>query len=714
MSDTSDTADSSSYWITGATRSGKTYRLVQQIGDWSASIVPAHRRPGPTDDRGASNRGFLVFAASGDNRIDLADRIESATGGRSPFDSTTPLGFFQSELILFWPLVAQQLQLQTQFPLRLRPETEQLLATRLWQSKIDQGELVMEGVRDYYVVRRTLDLLQLAASSGLPIDEIPSLLAQGYGSQKADLWAVMGDALQTWRTWCLERGLLTYGLISDLYSHVLLPQASYQRRLCQRYQAVLADDVDEYPAIAHDVFSLLLDRGIPGCFTFNPDGAMRLGLGADPDALSALAARCQVEELVSSPESSLGATWGPILWAGVQDPFGGVELPDTVRSLQTTSRAELLRTTAEVIHTAVQAGEVEPQDIAVVGPGLDAIARYTLRQILNHRGIAVTVVNDQQPLASGPTIRALMTLMALVYPGLGRLIDRDAIAEMLVVLSQRPSFDPAQADTLTFAIDPARAGLITDYCFKPDPIHPELLPVHVYDRWDRLGYQATESYQRLRQWLEAQQQQQQQRLIATPVVLLDRAIQHFLLGGSHLPYDQLAALRELMETAQHFWEVEARLRQKSPTETPVAETVASFIQLLRDGTITADPYPVRPVGAAQQTVTLATLFQYRANRGAHRWQFWLDAGSNLWLTGGTPLFGAPLLIRGRPLRAWSAVEELEANQDRLRRNLLDIMGRATERIYLCHSELATSGQEQNGPLLTLVNAALPVEQGAIA
>ena len=690
-----------SRWIQGKTRSGKSARLVETLSEWHQTI--AQSVPMPTARRVPTqgDRGFLVFAANGENRIELVDRIEAQTQGRSLFDSTTPLGFFQSELLLFWPLVAEQLQLNVQFPLRLRPETEQMLATRLWQPRLDRGELAIDGVRDYYVVRRILDLLQIAASTNVPVNEIALVLTEGYGDQRLELWNHMGDALQEWQRWCLQQGLLTYGLISDLYGRVLLRHEQYRYQLRRRYQAVLADDVDDYPAIAHDLFDVLLNLGLAGCFTYNPRGALRQGLGADPEELAQLAHRCQVELRTSAPEDSLGATWGSSLWQRVSVPLSNAELPDAIQSIQTVSRAALLRQTAEVIQTAVQQGQVEPKDIAILGPGLDAIARYTLREILSRRGIAVTVLNDQQPLSSSPTIRALMTLMALVYPGLGRLIDRDAISEMLVVLSQRPGLELSQS--VQFAIDPVRAGLLTDYCFRPDPTQPMLLPVTVYDRWDRLGYQATESYKSLSEWVQEQQQQQQQRLISNPVVLLDRAIQQFLFGGSHLPYDQLAALRELMETAQHFWDVDARLRQTQRTDTPVSDTVEAFIHLLQGGTITADPYPVRRNRANTQAVTLATLYQYRANRSSHRWQFWLDAGSTLWLSGGTPLFGAPLFWRHRPNQLWSATEEFQINGDRLQRNLLDLMGRTTERIFLCHSDLATTGQEQNGPLMGLVN-----------
>jgi hypothetical protein len=201
-------------------------------------------------------------------------------------------------------------------------------------------------------------------------------------------------------------------------------------------------------------------------------------------------------------------------------------------------------------------------EIAVIGPGFDAIARYTLAEILVNQGIPVASLNDQRPLVSTPLVRAILTLMPLVYPGLGRWVDRDAIAEMLVVLSQSATGDPHRPWIERVQIDPVRAELITDHCFRPDPDRPDLLPVTEFPRWDRLGYQATEAYNRLCQWIQEQRQALQQRLIATPVNFIDRAIQAFLWRGNYLPADQLAALRELLETAQHFWQVEERLRQQ--------------------------------------------------------------------------------------------------------------------------------------------------------
>lgn len=455
---------------------------------------------------------------------------------------------------------------------------------------------------------------------------------------------------------------------------------------------------------------------------------------------------------------SLAETLAEQVVESVTQPMVLLNLPESVQTLQTTSRADLLRQTAKLIIQAVQSKEVQPQEIAVIAPGLDAIARYTLVEILSKQGIPVESLNDQRPLISSPIIRALLTLLALVYPGLGRLVDRDAVAEMLVVLSTRQEVRGTRqegamrrqevqgtrqegelsvgsidleaneksnlsplASNLSPLIDPVRSGLIADYCFEPHPDRPNLLPVTVYDRWDRLGYAATAAYGQIVDWIEQQKSHWQQRLLPSPILLLDRAIQKFLWNGSNLPYDQLAALRELLETAQHYWEVDTRLRQiehyqvdSSNENTTPNATIAQFIQLLRRGAITANPYPVRPIGPASRAVTLATIFQYRSSRRFHRWQFWLDAGSPLWLSGGAAtLYGAPLFLQHRYGKPWTAEEEMNANDERLKRIMRDLLGRVGERVYLCHSELAVNGQEQNGPLLPLVNAAVPIASESV-
>ncbi len=751
-----------SLWITGPSRSGKTSRLVEQFCNWvqitsrtQESFYTKLSKDKSTNKIPSrlfihqSEPGVLVLAANSDNQREFADKIITSTQGRYAIKVKTPLGFFQDEIILFFPLLVKLLNLKAQFPVRLRPETEQELATRLWGSYLTEDVLRRAGVNEYRLVRRILDLLQLAAVSGTPCEEINQVLTQAFDGQESasnlesDFYAQL---LLEWRNWCLERGFLSYGIITELYIQHLLPNPIYQQRLLQRYQAILADDVGDYPAIARQLFEMLLDRGAVGAFSYNPDNIVRLGLGADPTYISGLTARCQIETLTPQHLTNLADILAAPMLELVTEPMTLLSLPDIVQSIQTTSRALLLRQTAETIVSCIKEKQVEPKDIAIIAPGLDAIARYTLIEILNKQNIYVQSLNSQLPLVASPLIRSLLTVLALIYPGLGRLVDRDAVAEMLVVLSrgelekETDFSEVAQTTTNNRSqIDPVRAGIIADYCFLPHPDQPNLLPVTAFDRWDRLGFAATTAYNEILEWIEKERNRLEQRFIPSPISLLYAAIEKFFLNGNTLSYDQLAILRELLETAQHYWEIDTRIRSEgvrgelraglvgmgvekifsypSPSFSPLpsSSTIAEFIQLIRRGTITANPYPVRPVGPAANALTLATIFQYRSSRKSHKWHFWLDAGSPLWSKGGAAtLFGAPLFLRDRIGQPWTAADENEEEDQRVQRILADLLARVSERLYLCHSELAVNGQEQLGPLLPLVNACVPVVTEAIA
>ena len=696
-------AQISRQWIVGTSLSGKTSHLLTRFQTWSQQVTPSHGSfiDLPSDDLSSTGRSAiypraLVLSAIGDNRLVLTDRLTTVTQSKIPFRSTTPLGFFEEEVLLFWPLLVKNMGLTAQFPVRLRPENEQELATRFWRSQLDMatGET---GIQASKLVRRLLDIYQLAAFSETRLEEIPAILEQGLMAESPELVLppdIIGTMLLDWRSWCLERGFLNYGLLTELYAQHLLPDAHYQLQLPYRIQAVFADDVDEYPPVMRSVLEQVLTYEAPVVCTFNPNGGIRLGLGADPAVMKEMAEDWDRINLSPRQDCCFTRAGDEILDLVTTPLFLPPPIPSCIQTIQTTTRAQLLRQTATTITCLIKSGEIRAQDLAIVAPGFDPISRYALTQMLTSQGIRVKNLNEQRPLTSVPLVRSLLTLLTLVYPNLGRLITRDGISEMLVVLNPK--------------IDPVRSGLLTDHCFEPHPDRPRLLPSKVFERWDRLGYDGMTAYEDLIAWIAIQQEQLAARLLANPIVLLDRAIQKFFLGGVHLPFEQVASLRELLDTAQHYWEVETRIHKSDKIKgdsMAAAQSVRSFIQLLRSGAVTANPYPVQAIGSAQDAVTIASVFQYRLNRESHSCQFWFDAGGSRWLTGVDALFASPLFLSNWSGTQWETKDTLKMNEQRLIRIVRDLLERSSDRIILCHSDLATSGQEQLGPLLSIVNAA---------
>ncbi|MGK7942358.1 MAG: recombinase family protein [Crocosphaera sp.] len=697
-----------SLWIEGTTRTGKTSQLVREFCHWVEQKRQGRASSSLQSVTQNLASSVLVLSANDDNRRQLADRLSSAVRGRYPTHCKTLLGFMRDEVELFWPLLFEELSLKAQFPLLLRPETEQTLATQLWRSHWDHYPKTLTEHNEFRFVRQTLDLLQLAGASGTRVEDIPYILEQGLGEEGEFLDEVKnsaialtalpqlrGDLILEWQQWCLQRGLLTYGLIYTLYWRYLLPSPPYQHHLISRYQGIFADDVDDYPAIAKDLFQFLLNHEAFGVFTYNPDGQIRLGLNADPHCLCQLASHCKLKPLDNY--TRIQSNYSDLIVELATNPLLVENLPDCFASIETISRAELLRKTANFIVDAIKNEQINPEEIAIIAPGLDDLARYTFLEILGASNISIQVVNEQRPLISFPLVRALLTLLALVYSGLGRLIRADDIAQMLTVLS----YDNQEKMS---AIDPVRAGLIADSCYLFNENHPQLLPIEKYPRWDRIGYRAAESYYKLCYWIKATTEQVKEELIFSPMIVLDKAIKELIEVKYKLSYEKLSALRELTETTQHFWEINRRLQQYETKDKYPEETLKAFIQLLRKGTITANPRPLYSLGQKSNYVTLATIFQYRSLRSHHRWQFWLDTSSNLWEKGGASvLFCAPLFLQEWSGRTLSSEDEFEADQARLKRILRDLLGRVGEEVILCHSDLSVRGTEQTGPLLTLVN-----------
>jgi hypothetical protein len=680
---------STAIWIEGGTRSGKTDALVTQFCQWLEDRVVLGRQ----SDRDAK---ILVLAGNDDSKRDFGDRLSAKTQGKYPISSKTTIGFIQDEVLLFYPLLIQKLNLPAHFPLRLRPETEQELATKLWRSALERINWREIAPSEYRFVRRILDLLQLAAYSCTPLESVPEILSQGFGT--SEIYGCVESLAGEWRDWCLDRGLLTYGIMTELYWRHLLLLPEYQQHLRDRYWMLLADDIDDYPAIGRQICEYLLDSGVLGAVSYNSNGMVRLGLSADPAYLLGLKSRCDrviYLDSIATPLFADSSSNVDEIVRAVIEPGTPPILPSSIRSIETRTRGEMLKETALTAIELITSGKVAPGDIAIIAPGLDAISRSTITDIFARHQIPIASLNAQLPLNSDPGVRALLTLMALTYPNLGQLTSRDEIADLLVTLS--PIYPP-QTPIVT-SIDPVRAGLLADYCFAPSLSQPRLLPYSNFPRWDRLGASATKAYDRILAWVERVREQQ-----PSPLNLLTDAIGYFFQQGSYLPFDRLSALRELMETAQHYWLVVERTHSSAEYLASTHQITAQFILLLRQGTVSANPYPVSQLQPQHQSVTLSNIFQYRASKRSHSYHFWLDVGSPLWAEGGAAtLYGANLLLKNRAGKSWTEADTQTSDEQRLERILRDLLYRANDRLYLCNSDLAINGQEQIGALLSLVH-----------
>lgn len=684
-------------WCEGGSRSGKSTWLLEEWQRWAAQQEGSPQAP----------QG-LILVSNGQRKRALLDRCLQGTDSAPALAMHTPLGFIQNQVQRFYPLILERRSLSSPLPVRLQTEMEQALASRLWWPVLEKLDLSMVRTPLPRLIRQALDLWALAAAAAMPferflaqLDQDPTALGFGFTrtSDLGQLWHCLAELVLSWRDWCLERGLLTYSLMCELFWRDLLPHGTYQDHLARQYGAVFADDVDDFPAIALDLCTKLLDLGKPGAFTHNPMGQTRLGLNADPQAWQTLRDRC--EPITLEHRAGLYGVFGREMVTLLEDGIFPQETWPHIDTISTATRPALLRRLTDTLIAAIHTGQIQPREVAIIAPGLDEIARYGLLEIFRHQNIAIEPLNEQRPLISSPVVRSLLTLVCFVYPQLGRLIQREDVAEMLVILSGQPH--PITGQLGQPLIDPVRAGFLVDHCYQPDPRGPQLLSVQEFPRWDRLGAIASQTYEALRQWIQTQR--------ADPPEFL--AFLHTTVKKFHWPQVQQrpsdrAILEEFLETIAHIWGVEQRLSPHLDSDPTPA--IANVVKLLHQGTATGNPNPRSVLqNPDPNAIILATVFQYRSWGHHHPWQFWLDVGSPLWLQAGAgSLFGAELFLRDQG-RLPNAQEKIQGDRQRLTRIIQDLLSRCDQKLVLCHSELAVTGQEQTGPLALAMALAPPEE-----
>ncbi|AFZ52340.1 hypothetical protein [Cyanobacterium aponinum] len=667
-------------WITGESCCGKTRYLAQSIYQWM-QIYPLPHKP-------------LILVINHQARENLLREILKLNAQGYLGKIRTPLGLIMEDVNLFYPLICEKLDIKAKIPIRLRPETEQELATQLWQKDIT-SELISIFGNEYTCVRRILDLTQLAGAAGIPFEKIPDSLQNSDFFQtigNKSITNLLGELIQKWRNWCLEKGFLNYGLIYELYALYLLPSGEYEQYLLNQYKGLFIDDIDDFPSIITQLCQRFIDNNITSVFTYNETGKVRLGLNADPEYIKEkILPLCNHQVLENKDNQYLKNNLEKPILKLINGDFEDIETLANISSIITESRAELLSQTCNFIIKSIQENKIKPQDIAIIAPGLDEIARYTFQDIFtNQNGVAIQFLREKRPLVSSAIIRSILSILTLVYSHQGRLVRKDLLPEMLVILSKEK-------------IDLVRANLLVDSCYVPDVNNPFLLDYTNFSRWDRLSYQSRESYQEILALIEnikAEISEGNNHLIA----IIDKIIQLFFPNLNELQYNQITNLKEFIETAQHFWEIQYKLGNLT-----INEIVSQFLTLIRKGTITANPLleynqnnsddSEDNFSSLEGGLLISTIYQYRSHRCRHRWQFWMDTGSRFW-SQGLGLFAYEAFLQ--PIEKNAQTMPRESEDILIRRIVKDLLARAEEKIFLCHSDLSVTGNEQIGKLSPLL------------
>ena len=685
-------------FLTGPYGSGKTTQAI------------AHIRALLTRERTRGDDILVLLPQTTQSRpYRAALRGPTAPPG-PPVKLTTISGLAREAVELYWPLIAPGAGFRDPHrePTFLNLETAQYHMRALVEAAINQGDFDGLRVDDNRIISQVLDNLSKAALHGFTIDQAYARLelAVPSGEQRTMRLNALRAAQQVthaYRALCLEQSLVDFSLQTELFRRHILTNDWSRTHLLRSRRHLVVDNVEEQNALVHDLIRQWLPYLESALILHDEDAGYRLFLGADPQGAAALADLCDAiirSELPATVAPALRATADrvnralaaaprPALSNG-DPPAHALVIPDETPRFY----PQMVNWVVKQVVALVKQEGVAPGEIAIVAPFVNNALRFTLQTGLERAGIRSTTHRPSRALQDEPAARCLLTLAHIAHPLWGMALPHADVVMALQLAIRR--LDPIRAALLTHIVYPARKQTIE--------LHP-FAGLNA-DMQRRITFAAGEAYDLLRDWLYAYRAESE-------VLPLDQFFAR-LFGevlsrpgfGFHDDYDAARIANQLIESARNFrWALqESALREPEPALAQRAGE--AYVQLVTSGAFGALYAPLQQ--EPQDAVFIAPAYTFLMRNRSVAVQFWLDIGSSGWWERlYQPLTHPHVLTRHWPdTQPWTDLDEFQTRQEVMRRVLLGLIRRTTQRIYLGISQYAENGMEQQGPMLHLINRIL--------
>ncbi|MXV92761.1 MAG: ATP-dependent helicase [Chloroflexi bacterium] len=604
----------------------------------------------------------------------------------------------------FWFLIAERAGFAHphDLPNFLSLEMVQYFMTRAIESLVAQ--------RDYFksvridrarLYSQIIDNMNKAAMVGFPISEIGTRLqsALGGGVEQAHIYADAQACALAFREYCLQRNLLDFSLLIELFNQQALALPVPRENLRGRFQHLIADNVEEDNPTAHRFLMSLLPSCQSALVICDHDAGVRRFLGADPESAERLRQAChsQVTLNDSFVMSEAIAALGAHLSASLLGEEVAAET-DFRPALMTTAHRyhpQMIKWVVDEISKLVFEKGVKPQDIAVLAPFMTDSLRFSLFESLRRRGLSARSHRPSRALRDEPAARTLLTLARLAHPGWG---------------AAPAQFDMAFALTHAIAgLDLVRAKLLCDVLYRDGGLHP-FSDITNAAMQDRITFAIGKRYDQLRGWIATYSE-------GEPIAALDiffRRLYSEVLArrgfGFHADVNASNISRNLVDSARGFrWSLEFLRAYDGDID-----LARDYVQMVERGLI-ANFYLRDWIEEAADSVYIAPAYTFLLSNRAVDVQFWLNISSESWSSRlFQPLTHPYVLSRGwQAGAAWSESDEQELERQTLCRLALALTRRCRQAVYLGYSELGESGYEARGLLLeTLHTAFRRVKAGA--
>lgn len=639
-------------------------------------------------------------------QLNLAEVYQSTVDAldiASPPTIVTHSGLARRMISLFWPLVARSLgvSLPAGKPVFLNYETAQYFMARFADPLIETGLFDSLSISKNRLIAQILDNTNKATLTGLTGDEAEERLGRAWGQEQGTsrrlVYKTSADIADKYRNYCLENKLLDYAMQIEFFNDYLLGEPAVEDHFRQNYTFLIADNIEEMGARTHDLIAWSRERMEKSILLYDRDGGYRLFLGADPANAYTLREGCD-SHLVWNSEP---AQTTPNLYHLVQDMqaifddfdnedadtpphLSGNHLEADLRILRASFYPDMLRQCGQEIHNLIRNENVQPSQVAIVVPYLSDSLRLTLASALDDFDIPYRVLRPSRPIVAEPSVRAVLTLVAVAYP---QHLPAPPVSDVETAFA-----------TLIDGLDPVRARLLVQIVYR----HGLSSFLEINDTMrQRITEVAGQRYEYLRRWLED--------ATAATIPLdyfMSRLFGEVLSQAGYGFYENLDAGRaidSLIRSAQVF-------RQTVYPEglKDWLDATHEFLDLLNAGLIAAR---YEDSSSRQDAVCIAPTHTILTQNMTVDYQFWLDIGHSGWSERlEQPLTHPYVLRRSYQSGAiWTDEDEQRAQAEILKTVTLGLLRRCRKRVVLSLCDLNEMGYEQHGPLARVFHQLLADE-----
>ena len=607
-----------------------------------------------------------------------------------PLNIFTFFGLAQDQVRTYWPEVYDIEGLPVD-PYFMNVETAHYIMTRIVEQRRDKKDYFVNlNSTSNSIAVQLIDNLNQAALNLLNMAELEARLLD-WAADDTDKGKIFKEAIllmNQYRESCHDHFVIDYSLLIKLFFS-LLKTDRYLKRLEESYDYLIVDELELTPPAAQKLIEYMLSVTQDSFMAYNPEGKINRFFGGNPKlAEKKFFHQAEIEELTefygASQEAvdfAEGIKGRVKASSGLQRSEarkleGSQKLADSSEYIEgrisSEFRGDMLGKVADEVIRLVETG-VEPGDIGVIAPHLDKVLEFTFTEKLDRKGLEIFNLLRSKRLIDIPYSQALLTLAQLVYSDWKLKPDFTSLQQTFVLLLD---------------LDPVRGAILAEQVVANQYSLPE---IDQQELRERLGFKRFEEYNKLQAWIAEK--------IEAEIEVRDFFQQVFVEFLAPLSPDEeeIIACRQIIKSFHKFAEI-----IEAYNITDGNRIGKYFISMINKGTLAAEILN-EPGQKIRDKVIVSTPYKFITSTlvDSVEYLFLLDTGSQFWFSGITKELLNPYVLspQWNQQANWDDRIDRSLKQDQLLDNILSLIRKSSQGIYLATSLFDSRGIEQEGELV---------------